>query len=232
MHFITRTCAATAVVATGLLWVSPAARLDAQTSTTGATRPIDLAAESAAKRLRSAGRTAAPIPGQAGAVKVSAGDGPGVVWIEGTEFGLGTIEIDVRGKDALNASYLGVAFHRRDDNTYEDVYLRPFNFRATDPMRHQHAVQYEAMPDNAWMPLRQKFPEEFENPVDASVDPNAWVTLRLVVTADRVQIFAGKVGTPTLEVRRLSSHNQGQIGLWVGNTSDGDFANLRLTPAR
>ena len=129
-------------------------------------------------------------------------------------------------------SFVGIAFHRQDDNTYEDVYLRPFNFRATDPMRHQHAVQYEAMPDNAWAALRQTFPEEFENPVDASLDPNDWVTLRLVVTADRVQIFTGRVAAPALEVRRLATHNGGQIGLWVGNASEGDFANIRLTPAR
>lgn len=218
-----------------LLMFSPAhpgASSAGQGPTAAGTRRIDLGAELAAKRLRSSGRSATPVADRPGATRVSAGDGPGVVWIEGTNFGLGTIEIDLRGKDALNSSFLGVAFHRVDDATYEDVYLRPFNFRATDPARHQHAIQYESMPQHPWMVLRQTFPEEFENPVDPSVDPNGWVSLRLVVDASRIRAFAGSAGAPALEVRRLSQVNQGQVGLWVGNMSDGDFADLRLTAAR
>jgi hypothetical protein len=193
------------------------------------TRRIDLGAELTAKRLRSTSRSATALADRAGAVKVSAAEGFGVVWIEGSDFGLGTIEVEVRGKDVPNASYLGIAFHRADDNTYEDVYFRPFNFRVTDPLRHQHAIQYESMPQNSWMVLREKFPEEFENPVDASVDPNGWVALRVVVESDRIQAFAGSASAPALEARRLSQTNRGQVGLWVGNTSDGDFANMRLT---
>ncbi len=73
---------------------------------------------------------------------VSQSEDPGLVWIEGSDFGEGTIEVDVRGKDVLQQSFVGVAFHGKDDKTYESVYLRPFNFRADDPVRHQHAVQY------------------------------------------------------------------------------------------
>jgi hypothetical protein len=32
-------------------------------------------------------------------------------------------------------------------------------------------------------------------------------------------------------VRKLGTLTHGQVGLWVGNGSDGDFANLRVTPA-
>jgi len=42
--------------------------------------------------------------------------------------------------------------------------MRAFNFRATDPERHQHAVQYIMLPDFDWPRLRKEFPEEFENP--------------------------------------------------------------------
>ena len=35
-----------------------------------------------------------------------------------------------------------------------------------------------------------------------------------------------------LEVRKLGSLDRGAVGLWVGNGSDGDFANLRITPAK
>ncbi len=49
----------------------------------------------------------------------------GVVWIEGSDFAQGTIEVDVRGRDVPGRSFVGVAFHRQDDNTYDAVYLRP-----------------------------------------------------------------------------------------------------------
>jgi hypothetical protein len=163
---------------------------------------------------------------------VDAKPGNGVVWVEGTDFSQGSIELDVRGKDVLQQSFLGVAFHGKDDKTYEAVYLRPFNFRAQDPARHQHAVQYISLPDFDWPRLRKEFPEEFENPVDASVSPTEWVALRVVVKGQTIQIFVGPVKTPTLEVRKLGTLDGGRVGLWVGNNSDGDFANLRITPAK
>jgi hypothetical protein len=164
-------------------------------------------------------------------VHVSAKEGPGVVWIQGTDFGEGTIEVDVRGKDVLQQSFVGVAFHRKDDQTYEAVYLRPFNFQATDPARRNHAVQYMQVPEFDWPVLREKFPEEFERPV-ASLTPTDWLPLKVVVKGGRVQVFAGAVTSPTMEVRKLGQLDRGMVGLWVGNNSDGDFANLRITPAR
>jgi hypothetical protein len=52
------------------------------------------------------------------------------------------------------------------------------------------------------------------------------------VSARSIQIFVGAVKTPTLEVRRLQTATGGSIGLWVGNNSNGDFADLVLTPAK
>jgi hypothetical protein len=162
-------------------------------------------------------------------VHLSAKEGPGVAWIEDTDFGEGTIEVDVRGKDVLQQSFLGVAFHRKDDQTYESVYLRPFNFQASDSARHNHAVQYMQVPEFDWPVLREKFPEEFERPVGASIQPTDWVHLRVVIKGGHVQVFVGSVTTPTLDARKLGQLDRGMVGLWVGNNSDGDFANLRVT---
>ncbi len=167
-----------------------------------------------------------------GGVHVSAGAGPGVAWIEGTDFAEGTLEVDVRGKDVLQQSFVGIAFHRKDDQTYESVYLRPFNFQATDSARHNHAVQYMQVPEFDWPVLREKFPEEFERPVAAAVKPTDWVPLKVIVRGGRVQVFAGAVATPTMDVRPLGQLQHGAVGLWVGNNSDGDFANLRVTPLK
>jgi hypothetical protein len=128
-------------------------------------------------------------------------------------------------------SCVGVAFHRQDDNTYEAVYLRPFNFRAQDPARRQHAVQYIELPEFDFQPLRNQFPEEFENRVDASIVPTDWVRFRVVVDVGKVQIYVGPVKGLTLEVRKLGRLDGGQVGLWVGNDSGGDFANLVVTPS-
>jgi len=192
---------------------------------------INLAEQLAAGKLRAFNRTVSKIDDTPGAVRLSAAPGNGLVWVTGTDMADGTIEIDVRGKDVLQQSFLGVAFHGKDDQTYEGVYLRPFNFRAEDPARHQHAVQYISVPDYDWPRLRKEFPEEFENPVDASVSPTAWVPLRVVVKGQTVQIYVGAATAATLEVRKLGTLQRGMVGLWVGNTSDGDFRNLRITPA-
>ncbi len=202
----------------------------AQAPQAGAVR-IDLSERLAARKVQVVNRDVTAIQGTRG-VHLSQREGNGIAWIEGSEFAEGTIELEVRGKDVFQQSFVGVAFHRRDDNTYDAVYLRPFNFRATDPVRHMHAVQYIAVPDYDWPRLRQDFPEEFENPVDPSVDATAWVPLRVVVKGRTIQIHVGSAASPTLEVRKLGAHDRGMVGLWVGNGSDGDFANLRITPLK
>src|SRR5215831_15350056 len=66
----------------------------------------------------------------------------GLAWLTGQDFSTGTIELDMRGRDVLQKSFLGVVFHGVDTVTQDIVYFRPFNFRADDPLRKIHAVQY------------------------------------------------------------------------------------------
>lgn len=88
------------------------------------------------------------------------------------------------------------------------------------------------LPDNDWPRLRQLFPEEFENAVNSTLSPTDWITLRIVVRGQKVQAFVGSVANVTLDVRKLGTLDRGLVGLWVGNSSNGDFANLRITPAK
>ncbi len=192
---------------------------------------VDLAQKLAAGKLRAVNRDVAKLQDRDG-VHLSEAAGNGVVWIEDSDFAEGTIEVDIRGRDVPQRSFVGIAFHRKDDNTYDGVYLRPFNFRTDDPARRQHAVQYIAVPDYDWPRLRKEFPEEFENPVGPSIVPTDWVPLRVVVKGRQIQIYVGSVTSPTLEVRKLGAADRGMIGLWAGNNSDGDFANLRITPMK
>ena len=184
-----------------------------------------------AQKLRVVNRTASKLDDRNG-VRLSGASGNGVAWIEGSEFDTGTIDVDIRGQESLGQLYVGVAFHRKSDDSYEAVYLRPFNFRATDPLRRQHAVQYIMLPDYDWPRLREDYPEEFENPVDASLDPTGWVHLRVALDAHKLQIFVGPDAKLALEVRKLGELSGGQVGLWVGDDSGGDFANLVITPTK
>jgi hypothetical protein len=202
----------------------------AQAPRGGAPQRIDLAERLAAGKLRAVNRDVTALPGSRDGVHVTEKANNGVIWVEGSDLADGTIEVDVRGRDVYQQSFVGIAFHRKDDNAYDAVYLRPFNFRTDDPVRHHHAVQYIAFPDYDWPRLRQEFPEQFENAVDPGVAPTDWVPLRVVVKGRTVQAFVGPVKSATLDVRLLGTHDRGLIGLWTGNTSGGDFANLRITP--
>src|SRR5512144_1308061 len=75
-------------------------------------------------------------------LKLDARAGDGVAWWPDATLGDGTIEVDLRGKDVLQQSFLGVAFHGVDDKTFDAIYFRPFNFKADDAARRSHAVQY------------------------------------------------------------------------------------------
>jgi len=192
-------------------------------------KEIDLAEFLTAKKLRAVNREVTPSQANPRGVHVSEKEGNGVVWIEGSNFSQGTIDLQIRGRDVMQRSFVGVAFHGKDDNTYEAVYLRPFNFRSEDPTRRQHAVQYIMSPDYDWPRLRKEFPEEFENPVDQAIVPTDWVPVKVLVMDKTVQISVGQAKAPALEVRKLGQLDSGMVGLWVGNGSDGDFANVRVT---
>jgi hypothetical protein len=239
MRFVVKSSVAVVVVACVVVSAGAGAQKPAGAANPASPAPqagaaaqrIDLAERLAAGKLGGLQRGVKKLTDRPDAIYVSEAEGNNVVWVQGTDFAEGTIEVDARGRDVLQRSFLGVAFHGKADNQYECVYLRPFNFRAEDPARHQHAVQYISLPDYDWPRLRKEFPEEFENPVDQSVVPTDWVPLR-VVKGNAIQIYVGTVKTPTLEVRKLGQLDRGMIGLWTGNGSDGAFSNLRITPMK
>ncbi len=163
-------------------------------------------------------------------VRLSEHAGDGVAYLQGVEFTNGTIELDVRGKDVPQQSFVGVAFHGVDGTTYDAIYFRPFNFRAEDPARRGHAVQYIAQPIYPWQKLRAEQPGKYERAIDPVPDPNAWFHVRVVVTSPKVSVFVDDAKEPSLVVDQLSNRKKGLVGLWVGNNSGGDFANLKIVP--
>ena len=157
--------------------------------------------------------------------------GEGMAWFDGLDFGNGTIEFDVKGKNVVQRSFIGIAFHGVDDTTYDAVYFRPFNFRSDDPARRAHSVQYVSQPQYTWDKLRTDHPGMYEKPVNQAPDPDGWFHARIVVVSPRVSVFVNESKEPCLVVEQLNDRRRGSLGLWVGNGSGGDFANLKVTRA-
>ena len=164
-------------------------------------------------------------------VRLSEGPGEGVAFLPGIEFGDGSVEFEVRGKDVAQQSFVGVAFHGVDAAAYDAIYFRPFNFRAADSGSRSHAVQYHSLPVYTWQKLRADQPGKYEQAVNPVPDPNAWFRARVVVANPKVSVFVGDANEPCLVVNLLNDRKKGLVGLWVGNNSGGDFANLVITPA-
>ena len=162
-------------------------------------------------------------------IRLSKAYGEGVAWLKGVEFSDGVIEFDVRGEDVKQHSFVGIAFHGANDSTFDAIYLRPFRFREAADTARSHSIQYVSLPAYTWRLLRARSPRVYEQAIDPSPDPNAWVHMRVVVQGDTISTFINGAGTPCLVVKKLTKLHTGRIGFYVADTSGGDFANIRIT---
>lgn len=169
--------------------------------------------------------------GERSAVACDARPGDGLGWFVDKPFTTGVIECDIKGRNAPGRSFVGIAFHGVDENTFEAVYFRPFNFESAEPDRRSHSVQYISMPEHDWSELRQNHPGVYESDIAPTPVPEAWMHARLVIETTRVSVFVNDATVPCLVVDRIPERKSGWVGLWVGNGSDGMFAKLSITPA-
>lgn len=156
-------------------------------------------------------------------------EGVGIAWLDDYKFKNGTIEFDVKGKNVLQKSFVGIAFQATDDENYDAIYFRPFNFKAEDTDRRSHAVQYLASPVYGWKKLREESPGKYEQPVEPAPDPDDWFHTRVVIDGKKVSVYVNNAAQPSLVVEKLTESRDGKIGIWLGDNSDGDFANLKIT---
>jgi hypothetical protein len=155
----------------------------------------------------------------------------GVAYLTGVEFSNGAIEVDIRGKDVEQQSFIGVVFHGVDGKTYDAIYFRPFNFKTEDVARRMRAVQYVAYPTYTPQKLRAEHPGKYEQAVDPAPDPNDWFHVRVVVESPKVSVFINDSNQPCIVVTQLSDRKKGLVGLCGGGAVGGDFANLKIVPA-
>jgi len=145
-------------------------------------------------------------------VKVTTGH----VLLKDVTFRDGTIEFDVQPNGNMGA---GIAFHYRDENTYEDFYLRP------RPQCDQVPECIQYAPTTKGVLLWDLFPQfQVRAPLKDGV---AWNHVRMVISGKRMNIYINGVTQPTLKVGHLEGDaTEGSIFL----QGPGTFANLVITP--
>jgi hypothetical protein len=173
-------------------------------------------------------RTSAPITEKKG-IRLSAAPNDGLMILKNVDFADGAIELDIRGSHLVQQSFVGLAFHIKDANTFDAVYFRPFNFKSDEAIRRSHSVQYISMPGYDWEKLRNTYPGKYENTVNPTPDPDEWFHANIVIKGAHVSVYVNNSPEPSLEIDRLSATQHGSLGLWVGNNSPGEFANLTIT---
>jgi hypothetical protein len=190
----------------------------------------DLSALFRANKLTTVNRTASIIntADRKNVLHLDAKENAGIIWVNDVEFSEGTIEFDVKGKNILQKSFVGIAFHGTNDSTYNAVYFRPFNFRSSEKERRDHSVQYISLPKFDWPVLRKDSTGIYEKPINPSPEPEEWLHARIIIENQTVKVFVNQNEEPSLVVKRLSNQNAGKVGFWVGHYSEGDFAGLKI----
>jgi hypothetical protein len=164
-------------------------------------------------------------------VTFDARQGDGAAWLSDMDFHNGTIEVRIRGKNVPQQSFVGIAFRGVDDETYDAVYFRPFNFLADNAVSRSHHVQYISHPANTWFTLRRDHTGKYENEIPDPPNPDGFFTARIEITKPEIRVFVNDAVEPCLVVAELTDRVGGRVGLWMGNGSDGSFADLTLRPA-
>ncbi|MFK7814591.1 MAG: family 16 glycoside hydrolase [Maribacter sp.] len=160
-------------------------------------------------------------------IHLSKGEGDGVLWLKDLSFENGTIEFDIKGRDLRGQSFVGLAFHGVDENNFELIYFRPFNFKS--PEKKSNSVQYVSLPEFTWQKLRSEHPGVYENEPTPAPDPNEWFHATILVNHPTVEVYIDNSKEPSLSVQQLNERKTGWIGFWVGSNSEGEFKNLKVT---
>lgn len=153
-----------------------------------------------------------------------------VLLFDSIEFEEAIIEFDALGQsEPQQSNFLGIAFHATDDKTHDAVYYRPFNFRAEDPIRRIHAVQYVSHPEYPWFELRRDRTDQFEKAVMPAPDGDSWFHAKIEVRQPEIKAFIEGSNVPSLVVNELMPRTARGFGLWCGPGAGGYFANLTVT---
>ena len=160
------------------------------------------------------------------AIEMNAENSSGIGIIEGVAFETGLIEIELLGENNPGKSFIGIAFNIQNDETYEAIYFRPFNFVAEEQVRKEHMLQYIYHPEFTWRKLREERTGEFENEISTPPNPDTWFKASIRINSETIEVFVNEASEPDLTVKRLTQEKSKKIGVWTGYGSSGRFRNL------
>ncbi len=181
------------------------------------------------QKIKAVNRTITIFGDQQDAIELNTENSSGIGIIEDLEFEKGIIEIDLLGENNPGKSFIGVAFNIQDEETYEAVYFRPFNFVAEEQIRRDHMVQYIFHPEFTWNKLREERTGEFEKGIITPPNPDDWFKARIHIKENVVEVYVNGLSEPSLIVNRLCLPKSKKIGVWTGFGSSGRFKNLKTT---
>lgn len=127
------------------------------------------------------------------------------------------------------AGFIGVYFRvKEDDSAFEGIYVRPKVGRINNQLSRNHAVQYISYPDYKFDTLRKIAPFKYEG--SAPVALNEWITMRLEVNGEMVEMFINDMKYSSFVVDKMLGKNKtGGIGLYVDIGTTGYFRDLKVT---
>jgi len=180
-------------------------------------------------KLKSANREIKIVQNDSGAyLRIEENKKEGIVWLPAKGFKNGTIEIEMRGKDVFQRSFIGIAFHGINAASYDAVYCRPFNFYAKDSVRKIHSIQYISHPDFTWEKLRKERNAVFENEIINPPNADDWFKMKLAIEGTTVKAYINNEVQPSLIVEKLNNRTSGKIGLFTADSSGGDFKIIKI----
>ena len=154
--------------------------------------------------------------------------GDGIAIIKDLSFNKGIIELELKGENNPQKSFVGIAFNIQNDSTYEAVYFRPFNFKSDKKIRRKHSVQYIYHPKYTWRFLRANKEGQYESEYPRQPSPEDWFGVQIRIDDKKVHVYDKETNTELLEIERLSPQVSDRIGLWTGFNSKGEFRNLKV----
>ena len=189
---------------------------------------ISLANELKNKKIEAVNRTISQYPTDENAVEMNVNNSDGLGILKEIEFDKGLIEVELKGENNPGKSFIGIAFNIQNNETYEVVYFRPFNFVAEEQIRKDHMVQYIFHPEFTWRKLRDERTGEFEDEIPIPPNPDGWFLAKIKITSEKIEVYVDELPEPVLSIDRLTAPKSKKIGIWTGFGSSGRFRNLIL----
>jgi len=163
-------------------------------------------------------------------------DGETLVVIPEIDFKDGTIELELSGEPAAEASpnmrgFVGIAFRVNplDYSSYECFYLRPTNGRSENQLQRNHSIQYVSHPAFPWYKLRKESPGVYESYAD--LVPGEWIKVKIEVAGKKAKLYLHDADQPCLIVNDLlNKSSEGKIALWLHSSTLARYRNLVITP--